>query len=497
MVQPDTTWGIAFLAGLLSFVSPCVLPLIPAYISYLTGRASLQVTQEMNTAGVNIATAKEVTTNRIGVLLHGMAFVAGFTFIFIVFGLVAAAGSMLLRQGSASIQDVLAKLGGIVIIFFGLHLLGVTSWVYRKLSASLPPNSTVKRWLDNVFGMLYSDTRADMNPRSGYGYLGSALMGITFAAGWSPCIGPILGSILFIASFSDTASLARAAGLLLAYSLGLGLPFLLAAVALDQMRGLMRRIQKHMRLIEVVSGTFLIIIGIMLLTGTLATLSQGGSFLAQFSYNLEACVVGLVEQEITASEFSTCMDKGPDFKATPAPTVTALSPGQTGDLQTNATFTPAANSVPAPESVQKTGNIGLKLGDTPPDFTVKLLDGGETSLAALRGRVVLLNFWATWCAPCAKEMPDFQALTAKYPKDKLTVLAVNFGESPQQIKPFVAARQLTFDIGLDESGDINQTYAVKGYPFTLVIDAEGTIRIVGQGIFKPEQFTALDKMLAQ
>jgi cytochrome c-type biogenesis protein len=462
----DVTIGLAFFAGILSFVSPCVLPLIPAYISYLTARAA-----QTTTADLAVATAGSgnlVTRNRFAVFMHGLAFVLGFTVVFVLFGFLIYGGSMLLRQNSAAVQDTIAKVGGVLVIVFGLHLLGLTNWlakqpVWDRLGA---PGKAIKGALTWLQSLLYGDSRRQMNPRSPYGYLGSSLMGIIFAAGWSPCLGPILTSILaVVASAATTNSYSQALVLMVAYSLGLGMPFLLAAIALDNMRSLMKRVQKRMRIVELVSGVFLILVGYLLVTGELTRLSQAGSGLTQFSYNLEGCGRLLWDDKIGLGDFGACM--------------------QTGPTQDTSVGGPGVVNIAA--SSAGNGQTGLDVGNLAPDFTVETLTGDTLTLSSLRGRVVLLNFWATWCAPCNAEMPDFEKLTKRYSPDDFTVLAINFMETPEQITPFMRQYGLTFEIGLDPDGKINTSqYLVRGYPTSYLINRDGVIVARQAGVFESE-----------
>ncbi len=315
------TVGLAFLAGFLSFISPCVLPLIPAYIGYLGGRATTQVSMELAAVGPGSqpGTARAVAQkNRLNTLLHGMFFVAGFTFVFVVFGLLTNASLQLLRARSYDFQSFIAKFGGILVIFFGLYVMGVIGWILRTLSCRVDWQAlgrlglAIQRGLERVQGLLYSDTRRQMNPNHAYGYAGSSLMGVIFAAGWTPCVGPIYGAILTLAAAKD--SWGQAGVLLLSYSLGLGVPFLLTAAALDQMRGLLKRVQRQMRIIEFASGAFLIVLGYMLFSGQLAELAQVGGGFADFSYNLEECVTGVVRGRFVLGDFGTCMNEGPNFQ---------------------------------------------------------------------------------------------------------------------------------------------------------------------------------------
>src|SRR5262245_38576302 len=248
----NVTVGIAFIAGFLSFISPCCLPLIPAYVSYLTGRAVKQNTLELSGVGVGATAGAGVVTiaglNRLRVMIHALFFVLGFTLVFTGFGLLINATTGVLRAGAYDFQLYLARFGGLLVIFFGLHIMGVSGWLLRMLTTRIDwdamgsAGNGIKRGLDWLQSVLYRDTRMQMNPRNPYGYVGSSLLGVFFAAGWSPCLGPIIGSILTLAATKDSWQLAGV--LLLTYSLGLGVPFLLTAATLDQMRGLFKRVQK-------------------------------------------------------------------------------------------------------------------------------------------------------------------------------------------------------------------------------------------------------------
>lgn len=214
--------GIALAAGLASFFSPCVLSLVPAYIGYLTGRNAEDDTP--NTTGQSI--------------LHGLFFVLGFSFVFILLGLAfSALGSLLY-----SIKDILAKLGGVIVILFGIHMTGI----YRIpfLEYDLRPHNEIDR---------------------SRGYLSSFLMGIFFSAGWSPCVGPVLGSILALAM--NEANVASGTLLLISYSLGMSIPFLIAAASVGWVSQLLRKHAHVFHWVEVGMGVVLIGVGILLITG--------------------------------------------------------------------------------------------------------------------------------------------------------------------------------------------------------------------------------------
>jgi cytochrome c-type biogenesis protein len=229
------TFGLALLAGLASFLSPCVLALVPAYVGYLGGRT---VTSD----GV-------VTRNRWETFSHGLAFVIGFSVVFVALGAAASAVGALLFD----VREWIARIGGIIVIIFGLHTLGVINIPF-----------------------LDYDTRRQAQPNPRLGYLSSGLMGVFFSAGWAPCVGPVLGAVLTLAI--SGANLSQGVILLSAYSLGLAIPFLIAALGVGQVAELMRRNQRLIRVLSIITGVVLVIIGIMLLTGTLELLARLGFF---------------------------------------------------------------------------------------------------------------------------------------------------------------------------------------------------------------------------
>jgi len=216
----------AFSAGLLSFISPCVLPLVPSYLSYITG---LSVE--------NLAKVEERERFKSAILLNALLFIAGFSTVFIAFG----ASASLIGQVLYEYQDIIRKVGGILIIIFGLYLLGIL-----KLSFFM----TERR-------LVHFETRP-------VGYLGSFLIGTAFAAGWTPCVGPVLGTILAYAS--TTESMSGGVMLLSAYSFGLGLPFFLTAFGMDTFLSYFKSLRTYLGGVSFVSGGLLILVGIMIFT---------------------------------------------------------------------------------------------------------------------------------------------------------------------------------------------------------------------------------------
>lgn len=512
----DITVGLAFIAGLVSFISPCVLPLVPAYVGYMGGQVTSQVAATAGGGGVAIR------RNRFGTLTHGLFFVLGFTFVFVTFGLLTTAGSLALRGSIVNIQEILSRLGGLVIILFGLHVMGVLprliAWVMGKreqmnsgtgymitLAAQLlitgvlawslvtplvallgggaflawlvlggaftRPGDFWHRALTRLQTLLYMDTRQQLQAHNDSGYIGSALMGVVFSAGWTPCIGPVYGAVLTMAA--SGGSLGQAGALLTAYSLGLGVPFLLTALAMNQMQGLLRRLQRHMRTIELVSGALLILIGLLVLSGQLATLSQLGSS-GDFAYNLEHCTTELFRGNISFGDLGACLEQGPRF----VPGAEAAAPGgaEGGLLGGLSPLAAAANPVEAGQPP-----VGLGEGFLAPAFASQTPDGAAITLEDTRGKVTVLNFWATWCGPCETEMPALQSVVEANQEQGLRVLAVNVDEPPEVFAPWAAARGLTFDLLPDADRAIQQAYRLRGVPQTAVIGPDGVIRAIFYG----------------
>ncbi|HOA22800.1 MAG: cytochrome c biogenesis protein CcdA [Aggregatilineales bacterium] len=251
MIDPSAvTLPLALLAGFMSFISPCVLPLVPAYIGYLTGQAAntASSTLAMASAGPQSrgASAAQATPSRWIIALHGLFFVLGFSIVFVLLGITAGTIGQISRQFNQA-TDWIMRIGGLLIIVLGLHTMGVIRIPF-----------------------LYYDTRRQSQPKYELGYLGSLFMGVTFSAGWSPCLGPILAAMLTLGA--STGSAGRAAVLLTAYAIGLGIPFMLAALLLDRVTDQLRRLRKYMRIIEIVSGLLLIAVGVLVFSGAMQRL---------------------------------------------------------------------------------------------------------------------------------------------------------------------------------------------------------------------------------
>lgn len=250
--------GLAFFAGLASFLSPCVFALVPAYVGYLGGR-SIAVSGD------------DTKSNTLVTLSHGFAFVLGFSVVFILLGLfISSLGSILF-----DFTQILVRVGGVVVILFGLHMTGILRIPFLEY-----------------------DLRPQADPHRKRGYFSSAMLGVFFSAGWSPCVGPVLGAILTLAL--NGGSVTQGGMLLGAYSAGLGVPFLLAATQIGWVTHILRRYGKFTLYVEKAMGLVLVIIGAYLFAGRFSALGSLGAFfdifdeLAVGRLILAALVISLV-----------------------------------------------------------------------------------------------------------------------------------------------------------------------------------------------------------
>jgi len=232
----EISYWIAFTAGILSFVSPCVLPLIPSYLTYITGLSFSQLDAAHPSAKV-----------RLTVVLHSLCFIIGFSVVFVLLGAIAGIASskfqIYLREGLGWIE----KIGGLLIFLFGVHMTGLFH-----------------------FGVLLGEKRVQLHKKPS-GFIGTFIVGVAFAAGWTPCIGPILASILMVAATSGQVG--EGVALLAVYSLGLGVPFLLAGLLFHQFLVAFNRFRKYIRLVEIGTGVMLMAVGSMLMFNLMGKLT--------------------------------------------------------------------------------------------------------------------------------------------------------------------------------------------------------------------------------
>lgn len=627
----NVTIGLALAAGALSFISPCVLPLVPAYIGYMGGRLTHDISRQ-RTAGARVSLAL-----RLRLLLHGIAFVLGFTLVFVLVGLFTTALSSLAGRHVSAFTEILGRVGGLVIIFFGLQFAGLAprlfAWLRKKGQAGILDNagfslgfallaSATLYWafleefavalplvaallvalvvkgafsqpatfwrglLDRLESMLYADTRADIAGGGRGGLLGSAFMGMVFSAGWTPCIGPLLGTILTLAAASGASSGDIAQGMLLltAYSIGLGIPFIITALLMNSAQGLLRRLQRQMGKIEVFSGALLIAIGILVASGQLQRLSQTfsrGEF-ADFSFRVEECGVGFFEGRLGISHVGACLggslvpvainqsasglftrdmplreylfhgeagrvidietrgvkEEMPDFELIlygPGDLELARASGSEG-LEADGRLYPlagfalevdgvyravlrgagenetarfrlkirdaAAIEIPpaAPADAMTSfadiaadlpPAIGLAVGNRAPEFSLETLDDQVVTLSDLRGRLALLNFWGTWCGPCRREMPEFEKAYQEFGSRGFEILAIAYNDTEAAMEDFRDEFDLSFALALDQSGEINDAYAIQTRPSSYLLDGDGVILARHFGLMTEPQLAAM------
>ena len=396
------TLALAFAGGLVSCASTCFLPLIPAYITYMGGRAVALPDQT-------------ALSQQLRVLGNALLFIAGFATVFVAFG--AAAG--LIGADLIAYRPLLLRVAGVALVVMGVVLLGGVPRLLRQF-------------------------RVEVAHRLPRGPWASYVVGLAFAIGWTPCIGPILTAILILAASSATAP--KGALLLAAYSAGMGLPLLVAAGLVGQLTRLIRKAYAVTRVVNAVAAVVMIAMGALIFTNQLTILN---SYLPYFS---------VTPSFANAFQASTAQDK----------------PG-----------TP------------RTGGV-MRAGAVAPDFTVTDVDGHPVTLASLRGHPVLINFWATWCTPCRDELPMISSVYHAHGGRGLVVVAIDFKESADTVRQFWGSLHLEPAPYLDADGRVAALYGVglktSGLPVSVFVARDGTVSAFAPWALDP---TYLDQQLAK
>lgn len=381
-----------FVQGLLSFFSPCVLPLVPLYLGYLSGGLNFGLNAADHDAG-----SASAAHAKIRLFVRVLFFTLGISSAFFVLGLGASAAGSFLGEH----RMLFARIGGVLIILFGLYQLGVFG-------------------ISSVFGgehrIPLRFEKMTMSP------LTALIMGFTFSFAWTPCVGPALTSVLLMAGSAQTETL----GFLLigVYTLGFILPFLAAGIFTAQLLGFFRRHMKAVRYTVKIGGVLMILMGVLMFTGKMNDIT-----------GYLSAVPSATEQEAEKDESENESER-------------QLTPAPQADL----------------ELVDQFGNTH--------------------TLSDYKGKVVFLNFWATWCGPCRNEMPDIQKLYEEYLAQgedaEVVILGIAGPEmgqegSSEEIAAFMKENGYSYPVLMDVSGEMFTRYGISAFPTTFMIDKNGNV----------------------
>lgn len=394
---------LVFFEGLLSFFSPCVIPLIPLYMGYLAGN-----TEAVGEDGI-------INYNRKKVFLHTLSFVLGISLAFFILGITFTAMGTFLNQN----QMLFTRIAGILIIVMGLFQLDFFNF----------------NFLHRERKFNFSVAKRTVNPIVAF------VLGFTFSFAWTPCVGPALSSVLILASSAKSSFAGNA--LVVVYALGFVIPFLLLGIFTTQALNLLKKYKKLLKYTVKAGGVILIIMGVMTYTGWMNSVSG------------------------YLNTFGSASVSEPDE--------------QLDDSKNN------------PEASESTNNESPAQDTTDakviPAFDFELVDqyGNTHIFSDYKGKVVFLNFWATWCPPCNLEMPDIEALYKEhnFNQDDVVILGVASPKSPENMNTrevdkegvleFLAQKEYTFPVLFDNTADISRQYSITALPTTFMIDKEGNI----------------------
>ena len=427
-----------FFQGLISFFSPCVLPLIPLYIGYLSGGTGSR------------GEDGRIYYKRSKVMLHTLCFVIGVSFAFFLLGLGFSAMGGFFKNN----QLMFARVGGILVVMFGLYQLG-----FFGSSSLLGRERRLPFKLDTLA----------MSPFT------ALVMGFTFSFAWTPCVGPALASVLLMAASAST----QAMGFVLigVYTAGFVLPFL--AVGLFT-TSLLDFFKSHMNVVKYtvrIGGIRMVFMGILMFTGKMNSVT---GYLSRISPSGgSGYSAGVVSGDETKEETKEETKDGMESSGEIAESGSASGAEEPGSGE-NA----AKESGP-----NESGSEQNASGETEPapmpaiDFTLKDQYGNTHTLSDYKGKTVFLNFWATWCPPCRAEMPDIQKLYDTYDTegdDALIVLGIaapNMGseQSEEGIKKFLEDNGYTYPVVMDTTGEIFNAYGIFSFPTTFMIDRDGNV----------------------
>ncbi|MEJ6466139.1 cytochrome c biogenesis protein CcdA [Fusobacterium ulcerans] len=384
LLTDNINFILVFLGGIFSFFSPCIIPLLPVYMSYLSGNTA--VTDENG----------NLSYNQKKVFIHTIFFILGISAAFFILGL-----SFSKLGGFFNSNRVLfTRISGVLILFLGLFQIGLLK------------NNFMER--EHRIGF---DSK-EINPLIAF------IIGFTFSFAWTPCIGPVLSTVLIMASGAKTAFMGNM--LILVYTLGFVIPFLLLGVFTTKILNFLKAKKSFLKYSIKISGAILIIIGIMTLSG----------------FNLNILAAGQQPQNANADYIAKAEEPAKEAKEEKLPAF---------------------------------------------DFELKDQYGNTHKLSDYKGKVVFLNFWATWCPPCREEMPHIEEIYKEYGYNKNNVVILGAAspataenpspqdESEEKIKAFLTKNNYTFPVVFDVKGEIFRNYYINAFPTTFMIDREGNI----------------------
>ena len=422
-----------FLEGMLSFLSPCVLPLLPVYISYLAGNG-----KEVDESGNIRYIRKKVFANTI-------LFVLGISFAFFILGMSFSAIGTFFQE----YKQVFTDIAGVFIILMGLVQLGVLKFTFLEKEYKFKTKNNLKK----------------MTPLLAF------VFGFTFSFAWTPCIGPALASVLMLASSSETVLQGNL--LVLVYTIGFAIPFLLVGFFTTELLNFLKKHQKILKYTIKISAIILILIGILTLTGMYERMN---AYLNQWSNNEQQEVENTQEQKQEEDTFSNTIENS----------------GKKGNADTEKTNEQENNSLAAI------------------DFMLQDQYGEKHQLADYKGKVVFLNFWTTWCIYCKTELQELQELYNEYGKNEKDVvfLGVTSPSNEQnrnaadvskgEIMQYIKENSLDFPMLFDENGKVYQSYYIYAFPTSFLINQRGEVEWYSPGALTKEKIkNEIDTLLAK
>lgn len=438
-VETGISAAAVFVQGLLSFFSPCVLPLVPLYLSYLAG--GLNVAAEAGSAQGQMSVTEEKRgerRKRLRLFLRVFCFTLGISGAFFVLGLGASAAGSFFREQ----RMLFARIGGILIVLFGLYQLGVFG-----SSTLLGKEHRIPLRLEKM----------TMSPVT------ALIMGFTFSFAWTPCVGPALTSVLLMAGSAQTSF----KGFLLigVYTLGFILPFLAAGIFTAQLLEFFGKHRKAVRYTVKIGGVILILMGALMFTGKMNDITGYlSTFQSKTAGQADSGENGKAENG-AVSEKQAEQEKSDE----------AREEDVSGDRE-NQDDTGSGES----------GNNSSASEITAPGYDRELTDqfGEVHTLSEYKGKVIFLNFWATWCGPCRNEMPDIQKLYEEYSAQgedaEVVILGIagpGIGQegTREEIAGFMEENGYTYPVLMDETGELFSQYGISAFPTTFMIDRNGNV----------------------